>query len=274
MSSRTLTCFSYFSQLNTNKMSVFKKAKKEAETPKDKTYRLLNGAPLSYSLPSRNHPKFPLLWFDEEKGENRALRYASNQNSPFEDEQDGNAILEPILFEDGMLHVPYNRPALQKMLSLHPLNGVVFVEVDKEKDAEEEIVRMDIEDDAVKEAREMSLSQLEMVYRVIFGKDPSKINTAELKRDVRVYAKNNPSLFLGITRDPELKHQANVRMFFEEGLLSTKNNEKDIWITTDARKEKLISVPFGETPQDAACRFLMSEDGIEILKSLDAIAGK
>ncbi len=52
-------------------------------------------------LASRNSRRFPLLWFDEEKGEQRALRYARNQQSPFEDEQDGNAILEPIVFEDG-----------------------------------------------------------------------------------------------------------------------------------------------------------------------------
>ena len=55
------------------------------------------------------HRRFPLLWFDEEKGENRALRYARNQKSPFEDEQDGNAIVEPVIFEDGFLRVPRSK---------------------------------------------------------------------------------------------------------------------------------------------------------------------
>jgi len=257
------------SQLKSNKMSVKKQAK---TTPKDKTYRLLGGSPLSYTLPSRNHPKFPLLWYDEEKNENRALRYASNQNSPFEDEQDGNSILEPIIFEDGMLHVPFNKPSLQAMLHYHPLRDIVFTEVDKEKDAAKEIEMMDIEDDAVKESREMTIAQLEMVYRVIFGKDPSKVANSELKRDVRVFAKTNPKSFLDITRDPELKHQANVRMFFEEGLLVAKNNDRDLWIHTEGKKVKLMSVPFGETPYDAACRYLQSEEGIDTLKTLDAVA--
>ena len=44
-------------------------------------------------LPTSNSRRSPLLWFDEERGENRALRYASNQKSPFEDEQDGNVVL-------------------------------------------------------------------------------------------------------------------------------------------------------------------------------------
>jgi hypothetical protein len=33
----------------------------------DKVYKLLSGSPLSYSLASRNHPRFPLMWFDEKK---------------------------------------------------------------------------------------------------------------------------------------------------------------------------------------------------------------
>ena len=73
---------------------------------KAKAYRLTgNKAPLSYMLSSRHSTRSPLLYFDEEEGTNRPLRYSRNQKSPFEDEQDGNAILEPIVFEDGMLMV-------------------------------------------------------------------------------------------------------------------------------------------------------------------------
>ena len=32
------------------------------------------------------------MWYDEDKNVNRVLRYAVNQKTPFEDEQDGNAI--------------------------------------------------------------------------------------------------------------------------------------------------------------------------------------
>jgi hypothetical protein len=50
-------------------------------------------------LNSRNTARKPLLYFDEETGQNRPLRYARNQKTPFEDEHDGHAILEPIIFE-------------------------------------------------------------------------------------------------------------------------------------------------------------------------------
>ena len=72
----------------------------------DKIYKLTRDvAPLSYILPSSHSRRYPLMHFDNETGENRTLRYARNQKSPFEDEQDGNAILEPIIFEDGFMTV-------------------------------------------------------------------------------------------------------------------------------------------------------------------------
>ena len=103
-----------------------------------KSYKLTRDiAPLAYMLPTRHTNRFPLLDFDEETGQNRALRYARNQKSIYEDEQDGNVILEPIVFEDGFLHVPKNNQVLQKFLAVHPLNGKRFVEINKEKDATE-----------------------------------------------------------------------------------------------------------------------------------------
>ena len=91
---------------------------------KDRVYKLTrNKAPLSCIIPSRHSQRSPLLYFDEDKGYNRALRYARNQKSCFEDEQDGSAIVEPIIFEEGMLRVPKNNPVLQAFLHYHPLNG-------------------------------------------------------------------------------------------------------------------------------------------------------
>ena len=98
------------------------KKKKEI---KNRIYKLRNGhQPLSFTINSRNTRRKPLLYFDGEH--NRPLRYASNQKSPFEDEQDKNVILDPVIFEDGMLYVPKNNPVLQEFLHYHPDNGSVF----------------------------------------------------------------------------------------------------------------------------------------------------
>ena len=131
----------------------------------DKVYKLKNdAAPLSFTLPSRSSKRFPLLWFDEENNVNRPLRYAINQKSPFEDEQDGNAIVEAIVFEDGFLSVPKTNPNLQQFLHYHPLNGVSFVEVNHEKDAAEEVEWLSVEADALIRARELSLEAVSYTH--------------------------------------------------------------------------------------------------------------
>ena len=236
----------------------------------DKVYKLKKGSPLSYTLASRNHPRFPLMWYDEKNNLNRALRYAINQKSPFEDEQDGNAIIEPIIFEDGFLTVPRTNPVLQEFLHLHPLNGIIFVQVDKEKDASAQVEDLNIQVDALIEARQLSIDQIETLTRVMFGKDPSRLSTAELKRDILVYAKKDPKGFLSVLNDPELKFQARIRLFFENKLLVLRNGDKEVWYNTSTNKKKMLSVPFGQEPYDMVAHFLQSDEGIDSLKMLEA----
>ena len=236
----------------------------------DKVYKLKIGNPLSYTLASRNHPRFPLMYFDETKNQNRPLRYAVNQKSPFEDEQDGNAIMEPIIFEDGFLRVPRTNPVLQEFLHYHPLNGIVFTEIDDEKEAKDEVEDLNVEIDALIEARRLTLEQLETLTRVMFGKDPSTISTAELKRDILVFAKNDPKAFLTTLNDPELQYQAKVRLFFEQKLLTLRNNDREVWFSTPTNRKKMVSVPFGEDYYEVAGHFLSSDDGLDALKMLEA----
>ena len=237
----------------------------------DKVYKLLGNSPLSYTIASRNNPRFPLMWFDEEKQQNRALRYATNQSSPFEDEQDGNAILEPVVFEDGFLNVPRTNVALQKFLHFHPHNGTLFAELDKEKDASEEVKDLNMEVDALIEARSLDIAQLELITRVLFGTDPSTISTAELKRDILVFARRYPEDFLNVINDPELKFQAKIRTFFENGWVTVRGNNKELWYNTSTNKKKMCSIPFDGDPFDTALSYLMSDEGIDGLKMLDML---
>lgn len=236
----------------------------------DKIYKLKGeSAPLSFTLPSRNTKRYPLLWFDEANNINRPLRYAINQKSPFEDEQDGNAIVEPIIFENGFLTVPRNNPVLQQFLHYHPLNGMSFIEVNHEKDAEKEVEHLNSEVDALIQARQLSLDQLETVSRVLFGKDPSRYTTAELKRDILVYAKKDPKGFLNVIDDPMLRLQANVHVFFENKSLTFRNGQKEVWFNTTSNKKKMVTVPYGQDPYFTVADFLKTDEGIDALKMLE-----
>jgi hypothetical protein len=239
-------------------------------TSVDKTYKLKsNATPISFTLPSRNTTRYPLLYFDEENNVNRALRYARNQKSPFEDEQDGNFLLEPIIFDDGFLTVPRTNPVLQKFLHYHPLNGYAFVEVDKTIDAAQEVEMLNFEVDALIEARQLTIEQLEVVSRVMFQRDVTNVSTAELRRDVLIYAKREPKSFLEILNDPLLKLQSNVQMFFSNNLLQFRNGQREVWYNTKTNKKKMMTVPFGEDPFETVALYLKSDEGIEVLKFLE-----
>ena len=239
-------------------------------TSVDKTYKLKsNATPISFTLPSRNTTRFPLLYFDEENNVNRPLRYARNQKSPFEDEQDGNFLLEPIIFDDGFLSVPRTNPVLQQFLHYHPLNGSAFIEVDKTIDAAKEVEMLNFEVDALIEARQLTIEQLEVVSRVMFQKDITNVSTAELRRDVLIYAKREPKSFLEILNDPLLKLQSNVQMFFSNNLLQFRNGQREVWYNTKTNKKKMMTVPFGEDPFETVALYLKSDEGIEVLKFLE-----
>lgn len=239
----------------------------------DKVYKLTrDAAPLSFMLPTRNTKRFPLLYFDEDAGFNRALRYAKNQKSPFEDEQDGNAVLEPVIFENGFLRVPKNNPVLQEFLYYHPLNGKKFVEINNEQDAQKELDLISIEADALVQAKSLSIEQMEVLCRGLFGKDPMSMTTAELKRDVLVFAKRNPQEFLNAVSSPELKLYAKVQMFLDEKLIAFRNKKKDVHFNLADNKKRMLSIPYGKDPVEVIAGFFQSDEGLDVLEMLDAYA--
>lgn len=235
---------------------------------KSRTYVLLRkDSPLSLILRSQGSRTKPLLYFDGKS--NRALRYSPNQKSPYEDSQDGNIVREPIIFEDGMLHVPETNLVLQEFMSIHPDNGRIFVERDAEKEASEDLDRLNYEADAIIAARNLELDMMETIARVVFNTNTDGMTTSELKRDVAVYARRNPKEFMDILKDPLLKVQDTVAKSFNEQILRVRNKNRDIFFNLPNNKSKLMTIPFGENKILAVARYLQTDDGIETLKLLN-----
>lgn len=233
---------------------------------KNKIYVLKSkAAPLSFILASRNTHRKPLLHFDGKT--NRALRYASNQKSPFEDEQDGNAIIEPVVFENGFLSVPQTNPVLQKFLELHPGNGQLFEEVNVERNAQEELDNISHEVDALIAAKQMDISTMETVARVHLGARVDTMSSAEIKRDVLMFAKNSPQAFLDAIEDSSIEIQDLVAKLFDKNLLSLRNKNKDIYYNLPNNKKKLSNVPYGEDPRDIVLNILVNDE--EIMNALE-----
>ena len=108
---------------------------------KDRVYYLASRKkPIIMTIPAKHSEKRAMLWFDEQLGYERELRYATNQKSVFVDEQSGSVTLEHIVFRDGTLFVHRNKQALQRLLSLyHPLRGQAYEEFDAIREAVDEL---------------------------------------------------------------------------------------------------------------------------------------
>ena len=243
--------------------------------PADKIYRLQGReTPLAFMLPTKNSSRYPLMHYDEVNNVNKPLRYARNQKSPFEEEQDGHAILEPIVFEDGFLRVPKNNPVLQEFLHYHPMNGKSFVEVNKEKDAQADVEILNLEVDALIAAKGLAIEQLETISRVLFNKDASKVYSSELKRDVLIFARANPEEFLDLLDDPNLVIQGEIQLFLDKGLIGFRKNKQEVWYNTQSNKTRMVVIPYDGDPIHIITSFLKSDEGIDSLKMLQKAIGK
>ena len=134
---------------------------------KDRSYYLTGAhSPLTYTLASKHTSRFPLLWFDATLGEQKEIRYATNQNSVFVSEQKGEATLGHIIFQNGTLTVPKEKQNLQKLLSIfHPKKGKVFEEFDAVLEAADELTDLELQLDALNAAKNMDIDQAEAIFK-------------------------------------------------------------------------------------------------------------
>jgi len=227
-----------------------------------------NSSPLTLTIPSKHTKKHALLWFDEETGSQRELRYATNQASVFVDEQKGEATMGHISFTDGVLQVPKEQQALQKMLSIyHPLLGKKYLEHKPQAIAQDQLADLNIEIDALNAAREIEIDQAEAIMRVEIGSRVNKMSSKELKRDLLIFAKNNPKLFLDLANDENVMLRNFAVRSAELGIILLSQDQRQISWASNGRK--LMNVPFDENPYSAFAAYLKTDEGVEVFKSIE-----
>ena len=231
---------------------------------KDRMYYLKsNKRPLSRSIRSAN-----IHWFDEEKGYERELKNCSNQKTPFVDEMKGDQRLEHIVFRSGYLMVPKEKTVLQKLLSIyHPMCGVIYTELKPEAKAAEEVDVLELEIEALNAAQSLDIDMAEAVMRVEIGSEVSKMSSKELKRDLLLYAKKNPQLFLDLVNDDNVQLRNFGIKATEMGILKLSSDQRTFsWGSND---RKLMNVPFDEHPYSALAAWFKTDEGMEIYSNIE-----
>lgn len=250
-------------------------AKKEPTTPKvpdweirDRMYFLKNNRrPLIFTIPARHNARKPLLYFDEKEGVQKELRYATNQNSPFVEEQKGTATLGRIVFRDGQLFVPKEQVALQKLLSLyHPLRNQLYYEYNPVEESVNELDYINMEIDALLLAKNLDINQIEAILRVEYGSKVDKLSSSELKRDVLVFAKRNPALFIELANDENVELRNIGIKATQQGIIRLSNDQRTF--TYGETDRKLMTVPFDEHPYSALAAWFKTDEGMEVYKHI------
>ena len=209
-----------------------------------------------------------IYWFDKEKGYERELKYCENQSTSFVDEMKGDQRLEHIIFRSGSMYVPREQTTLQKLLSLyHPDRDKVFFEYKPVKEAEDQMEILEMEVEALLAAKNMDVDAAEAILRVESGSSVSSMSSKELKRDLLLFARKNPKLFLNLANDENVILRNFGIKAVEANIIKLSNNQRHFMWSSNNRK--LMTIPFDEHPYSALASWFKTDEGMEIYSNIE-----
>ena len=125
---------------------------------------------------------------------------------------------------------------------------------------------INLEIDALMLARELDIDQAEAIMRVEIGNKVNDLSSSELKRDLLIFAKRRPSLFIELANDENVELRNIGIRATELGIIQLSKDQRTF--TFGETKRKLMTVPFDEHPYSALAAFFKTDDGMEVYKNI------
>ncbi len=173
-----------------------------------------------------------------------------------------------IIFRDGKLVVPKEKQNLQKLLSLyHPAKGKLYEEYSALQEATDDLDILDLQIDALNAARSMDIDFAEAIMRVELGSKVTSMSSKEIKRDLLLFARNNPKLFISLANDENVQLRNFAIRAVEAGIINISADQRAF--TWGSNDRKLMNVPFDENPYSAFAAWLKTDEGVEVYRSID-----
>lgn len=240
---------------------------KEENKPRAVSFKVISGGGIVFKIPTRT------TVFDKDSGRVREIRYCPNEPSIFTDEQSENAQRDHILFRNKMLFVPSEKPNLLEFMMKHPGNkangGNLFEVVDKTRSAEEDLEREFSQYEAVAMVRDKDLSEL-LPVAMYLGINTNR-KSAEIRRDLLVDAKKNPTRFVELFDNPTVKCKSAILQAIDFQIL---NKKADGMYWFDSNR-LIITAAAGLDPVEVMTRFCLTEKGSavyeKVLEDLDRL---
>jgi hypothetical protein len=242
------------------------KRKERDEKALARVYEIPKGGGVAYMIPQRG-----ITVYDAEKDTVREMRYCPNEPSIWVDEQSENARREAIVFKDGKLVVPREKPNLRLFLDAHPANigngGKLFKRMDEAKTSEQ---KLEIEMNQFEAIAALKAAETDELLAVaLFFKVNIDRNMSEVKYDLLQIAKKKPSKFIEAFDDPAVRMRALVRQAKDYQVLKI-SKDSVRWFDSNSL---IVSVPHGQNAEDIVVRFLLTEKGSSAVEEIEKQLG-
>lgn len=231
-----------------------------------RVYEIPRGGGVAFMIPQSG-----VTVYDKESDVVREIRYCPNEPSIWVDEQSSNAKRESIVFTEGKLIVPREKPNLRMFLEAHPDNikngGSVFKALDEAATAESKLTEEMNQFEAISMIKNSEVEDLLAV--AIFFKVDINRKMSEVKYDLLQIAKKSPSKFIKSFDDPSVKMKVLLRQAKDYQIISIKPDSVR-WFDSNTI---IVSVPHGQDAEDIAVRFLLTEKGASVVEEIEKQLG-
>ena len=149
----------------------------------------------------------------------------------------------------------------------HPHRDNLFYEWQPEVEAADEVDILEAEIEALMIAKDIDIDLAEAIMRVEIGSKVSNMSSKELKRDLLIFAKKNPAVFLELATDDNVTLRNFGIKATELGIIKLSDDQRNfLWASND---RKLMTVPFDEHPYTALAHWFKTDEGMEIYANIE-----
>ena len=142
-----------------------------------------------------------------------------------------------------------------------------FAELQPQAIAQDELIDLELEILALTAARDMEVEQSEAILRVEIGSGVSELSSKELRRDLLMFAKRNPKLFIELAKDDNVMLRNFGIKATEQGIVSLSQDQRTFQFGKN--KRKLFTIPFDENPYSALAAWFKTDEGVEVYKTIE-----
>jgi len=116
-------------------------------------------------------------------------------------------------------------------------------------------------------ASSIEIDQAEAILRVEIGSKVSKMSSKEIKRDVLLFAKKNPVLFMDLANDENVVLRNFAIRATEAHIITLADDQRTFKWGSNGRK--LMTIPFDENAYAAMAAWFKTDEGLEVYRSIE-----